>query len=71
MNAHRSPPANFERDKAVDANVLRLVHESHPATAQFLADSILGDGLPDPILRGLASSRNLKIQLGGGQRLLF
>lgn len=38
---------NFQGDHAVQADVLRFVHDAHPAAAEFLEDAVVGDGLPE------------------------
>ncbi len=54
----------FQRDESVEASVLRLVDDAHSATAKFLEDAVVRDGLPDE--RG--GIRHLPDMLGCGQR---
>ncbi len=37
----------FERDKAVETNVLSLIDNTHATTAQLLNDAVVRDGLAD------------------------
>ena len=35
----------LERDSPPETQILRLVHDAHSAAAEFMCDSIVGDGL--------------------------
>src|SRR5882762_824166 len=37
----------FERDRAVEACVVCLVHDTHPPATEFLDDPVLGEDLPN------------------------
>jgi len=37
----------FQRDETMQARVLGLVHDAHPAPAQLLDDAVVRDRLPD------------------------
>ena len=37
----------FQRDKAVELDVLGLVDDTHPATAELLDNAVVRDGLAD------------------------
>ena len=37
----------FQRDEAPKLGVLSLVDHTHPASAEFLDDAVVRDGLPD------------------------
>ena len=39
----------LERDKPVQPRVLRLVHDSHPAPAEFFDNTVMRDGPPDHV----------------------
>jgi hypothetical protein len=40
-------PKKLVRDEVVEARVLGLLHHGHSATAQFLDDAVVRDGLAD------------------------
>src|SRR5215472_799796 len=42
----------LECDESVEANVLCFIHNTHPATAKFLDNAVVGDGLADSSIQG-------------------
>jgi hypothetical protein len=36
----------FQRDKALESDILSFVDNAHPTTAQFFHDAVVGDSLP-------------------------
>jgi hypothetical protein len=50
----------FDGDEAVQARVLGLIDDAHAATAEFLEDAVVRDGLADHVLADHVSHESWK-----------
>jgi len=55
----------LQRHKAVEFHILRFVNNTHPASAEFLDDEVVRDGLADHWSR-IVRVRNGQVNEGGG-----
>src|SRR5215469_5358930 len=55
----------FKCDEAVQARAFCLIHDTHPAPAEFLKDAIVGDGLADDRVEIRHCYRHLRVQTVG------
>jgi len=60
----------LERDESPKLQVFGLVHDAHPAAAEFLNDAVVGDGLPiiGANLTWLIAPSQREQSYGGGTR---
>src|ERR1022692_2733796 len=57
----------LERDKAAEFHILGLIYDTHAATAEFVDDAVMRNGLADHAGRIISSGRHLRGRTAASQ----